>query len=85
MNDEKPTPKQRRTDWPLLVILALVVYVLSSGPVIALAFWLREATDWNGFYAVMWLYYPLLCWGNDNPLMRYIGWWFYLLGTKGPG
>jgi hypothetical protein len=31
-----------------------------SGPVLATAFWLRELTDWVGFYAAMWLYYPLI-------------------------
>ena len=53
MSVENPTPTPSRPDWPLLVILALIVYVLSSGQLIALGFWLREATDWNGFYDVV--------------------------------
>ena len=67
------------------LLLAVVGYVPSSGPVLATAFWLREATDWDGFYAVMWAYYPLLVWGSDTPIHAYIEWWVDLFGTVGPG
>jgi hypothetical protein len=73
------------TWWLLLVVSCLVFYLLSSGPVIATAFWLREATNWNGFYSVLYFYYPLLIWGRDNPIEMYIEWWVDLLGTVGPG
>ena len=88
MNEDTFDRRQlhRRTNWPLVVLLALVVYVLSSGPMLALGFWLRESSGWDGFYAVMWLYYPLICWGHSNPLMMYIEWWVVdVFGTVGPG
>jgi len=40
---------------------------------------------WDGFYAVMWLYYPLLVWGHGGLLGQYIEWWVKLFGTFGPG
>ncbi len=72
--------------WLLLGgLLGLVAYVPSSGPVLAAAFWLREATGWGGFYSVMFLYYPLLIWGPDSLIHKYIEWWVELFGTVGPG
>lgn len=73
---------RRRAQWFRVVIIAFLAYVASSGPVIALAFKLRDITDWNGFYATMWLYYPLiwLQW-----IVAYINWWLDLLGTAWPG
>lgn len=70
------------------VILAcgcIVAYVLSSGPVLAAAFWLREATGWDRFYAVLFVYYPLLILGRQSPVAAYIDWWVKLLHTVGPG
>ncbi len=32
-------------------LLGLILYVLSSGPVLGLCFWLREKTHLDGFYA----------------------------------
>jgi hypothetical protein len=58
---------------------------VSSGPVLAAAFWLREVTDRNEFYSVMYFYYPLLALGHDNPTDAYIEWWVKLFGTVGPG
>jgi hypothetical protein len=66
-------------------LICLAGYVPSSGPVLASAFWLREATGWDGFYSVMLLYYPLLIWGHGTPIDAYIEWWVELLGTVGPG
>jgi hypothetical protein len=66
-------------------LIGLVGYVPSSGPVLAVAFWLRESTGWDGFYRVMYLYYPLLVWGHGNLIDSYIEWWVKLLGTVGPG
>lgn len=76
--------RNRRTQAVTALTLAPIVYVLSSGPVIATGFWLREATGWNGFYAVMWAYYPLVR-HHDTPFERYIGWRVDLFGTTGPG
>jgi hypothetical protein len=78
----RPTKIERWLAWPLLVIAA---YVLSIGPVLATAFWLREATEWDGFYGALWLYYPLLAFGRFQPLDAYIEWWVELFGTVGPG
>jgi hypothetical protein len=39
--------------WLLVSLICFAVNFLSSGPVLAIAFWLREATGWNEFYAVM--------------------------------
>jgi hypothetical protein len=52
---------------------------------LATAFWLREATNQDAFYAALWLYYPLLVIGPDTPIDAYIGWWCKLFGTVGPG
>jgi hypothetical protein len=71
----------------LLTALALLVpmYVLSSGPVLASAFWLRDRTGWDGFYAVIWLYLPLLYFQPRGYLHAYIEWWVNRFGTAGPG
>ena len=71
--------------WPLAVAVLLIAYVLSSGPVLAGGCWLREHTHWDGWYAVFWLYYPLLAFGRASPLAAYIEWWFELFDTVGPG
>ncbi|WDI42329.1 hypothetical protein [Bremerella sp. P1] len=72
--------------WTVLVLALPLLYVLSSGPVIGLAFWLRESTGWDGFYLVMWLYYPIIILGHDHPLMYYIEWWVVdVFHTVGPG
>jgi hypothetical protein len=67
------------------LLACLAGYVLSSGPVLAASFWLREATNWDGFYTVMWLYYPLLVFGPDSLTSAYIEFWDNLFGTVGPG
>jgi len=71
--------------WLLGLVAFLLVYVASSGPVLATSFWLREATGWDGWYASMYLYYPLIVWGHDNPIDRYIDFCVRQLGTVGPG
>ncbi len=68
-----------------LGVLSLpIVYALSSGPVLATAFWLREVTGINAFYGVLWLYMPLFmlprAWWDP-----YVSWWVWLFGTVGPG
>ena len=71
--------------WTTVILICVIIYVLSSGPVLALGFWLREVTGWNGFYGVMWIYFPLLAPGHWQPMESYIEWWVNLLGTVGPG
>ncbi len=82
---EKRQTRNRLDRSAALVIGCVTVYLLSSGPVLAAAFWLREATDWDGFYAIMFIYYPLLALGHGNPIDAYIEWWVHLFGTVGPG
>ena len=80
--------REKRGCLPMLlcgVLAAAILYIPSSGPVLATAFWLRERTGWDGFYAAIWLYFPLLIWGHGNPVQHYIEWWVKLLGTVGPG
>ena len=81
----KPKRPVRFTPWLAALVVLPLAYVLSSGPVLALAFWLREATGWDGFYAVGFFYSPLLAMGHDNPVDAYIEWWVELFGTVGPG
>jgi hypothetical protein len=82
----KNTHRRWRLSFPVAAELVPIVYVLSSGPVLAAVFWFRQATRWEGFYAAMWLYYPLLRFdGPDGMISRYIGWWCELFHTVGPG
>ena len=83
--DDAKKHDSRLGRWSVVAIVLGIVYVLSSGPAIATGFWLREATGRDGFYAVMWLYAPLLIFGHDGVLMVYIEWWVKLFGTVGPG
>lgn len=72
--------------WTVVALAVPLMYVLSSGPILGLAFWLRESTGWDGFYLVMWLYYPILILGRENPLDYYIEWWVVdVFHTVGPG
>ena len=72
--------------WLITPVLVVALYVLSNGPVLGVAFRLRESTHSDSFYAVMWLYYPLLIGGHDSPIMRYIEWWVVdVFDTVGPG
>ncbi len=82
---DPPSHRRSALSWTLTIAAAAVLYVLSIGPVLATAFWLREATGWNGFYTVMFVYYPLLAPGRFEPLDAYIEWWVELFGTVGPG
>ncbi len=83
--DDADRRGSRRRRWSLLAPFVVAAYVFSSGPVIAAGFWLRQVTRWEGFYAVMWLYYPLLSFGPNSLPFRYVGWWVELFGTVGPG
>ncbi len=68
----------------VLVLLA-VVYLLSSGPALAVAFKLAEWTGRDEFYYAMWVYLPLLMIGHDTPFDAYISWWCKLFNAVGPG
>ena len=81
---DKPRPRSRARWIVAVLVIVFVLYPLSSGPVLATAFWLREATRIDAFYGVMWVYLPILklprsLWGP------YVGWWVKLFGTVFPG
>lgn len=65
-------------------VLVLLLYALSSGPVLATAFWLGDATGIHAFNKVMWIYAPVLMLPRAlwDP---YISWWVGMVGTVGPG
>lgn len=75
---------RRTSQYSLMLFVCALVYGMSSGPVLATAFWLRDSTGWDGFYAAMWIYYPLLAFGIQ-PIGAYLGWWCWLFGTMPPG
>lgn len=87
----KNSPDARRRKsvlqfWIAAILAIPVVYVLSSGPVIAAAFWARETTGYDAFYAILWLYFPILILGHGNPVDAYIEWWVVdVFHTVGPG
>ena len=83
--DERRKPLSRFT-WVAAACVSMpLFYALSSGPVTACAFWLREATGWDGFYAVLWVYYPLFAWKSEV-FRHYIDWWVVdVFHTVGPG
>lgn len=86
MSGQVSTATSRVARWSLMTAMLMAGYVLSSGPVLAIGFRLREATGWDGFYVVMLLYYPLLAFGRDNPISTYIEWWVVdVFDTVGPG
>ena len=69
-----------------ILLVILVIYVLSSGPMLGLAFLLRESTGWDGWYSAMFLYYPILAMGHDSLAGTYIEWWVVdVFDTVGPG
>lgn len=80
-------PKRRLARYSYAVLVFVVAYVLSSGPVIALGCWLREATGNDWFYAAIYFYYPLwLLLGEHGLFGRYIEWWVVdVFHTVGPG
>lgn len=72
--------------WAAYALGAVFLYLLSSGPIIAAACWLREWTHNDAFYQVFWLYYPLFALGHDNPIVWYIEFWVVdVFDTVGPG
>jgi hypothetical protein len=77
--------RSRLSRWLTAMLAGVLVYLLSSGPVLATAFWLRERTGWDGFYYTMWVYFPLLFFGPSSPFAVYVEWWTNLFGTVGPG
>lgn len=85
MRDEDRERRPSLAFWATVLLLIAVIYVLSSGPVIASGFWLREATGRDEFYVVIFVYYPLLAFGHQNPIGDYIEWWVNLFDTVGPG
>ena len=81
-----PSRDARRCHWAATVVALLAIYVISSGPVLAIGCWLRDATDWDGFYAVFYLYLPILYPLGDVDLFEsYLMWWMKLFDTMPPG
>jgi hypothetical protein len=68
-----------------VLVLLTVVYLLSSGPLLALALKLREWTGRDEFYLAVWGYLPLFLMGHDTPFDAYVSWWCDLFNAVGPG
>ena len=87
MDSESDRPAKRLRAYALNGVVGLALYALSSGPILALAFWLREHTGLDQFYAVMWLYFPLLKFEQVRwTIGKYIEWWVVdVFHTVGPG
>lgn len=79
-------PRRFRTHL-LSVLISVAAYFVSSGPVLGLAFWLREKTGYDQFYAVMWLYYPVIrLYYSVEFVAKYVEWWVVsVFHTVGPG
>lgn len=77
----------RYAKYAALGVLCLAIYLLSSGPVIALGCWLRETTRWDGWYGVFYLYYPVFyCFGRESIFFYYVEFWVVnVFHTVGPG
>lgn len=72
--------------WWTAMFVVPAVYWLSSGPVLGLAFWLRESTGWDGWYGALFLYWPVLGPSPESLMGRYIEWWVVeVFHTVGPG
>jgi hypothetical protein len=82
--DETQNRGSRFGRYSAAILIVGVFYIFSSGPVLAGACWLREATDQDAFYLAFWLYGPLLFF-RCRPLDAYVTWWFWLFDTVGPG
>jgi hypothetical protein len=87
MSGDERRPIRRLFRYVTSALLGVMLYVLSSGPMLGLAFWLRERTGIDQFYAVMWLYYPLF---KFRPVWevveKYVEWWVVdVFRTVGPG
>ncbi len=86
MSSEPQSGCRRVLNAALHGIVAAAMYVLSSGPILGLAFWLREATGVDQFYFALWLYAPLFLFKHDQWVMRYVEWWVVdVFHTVGPG
>jgi hypothetical protein len=83
--EERTGRGSRATAWLVAIGVLLVAYVLSAGPVLAVGCWLRDATDWDGFYAVFLLYLPLRPLADIDFCEAYLIWWMHLFGTMPPG
>jgi hypothetical protein len=85
-HEPEPPRDARRGHWAATIVTVLVIYVISSGPVMAIGCWLRDATDWDGFYAVFYLYLPILYPLGDVDLAEsYLMWWMHQFDTMPPG
>lgn len=70
--------------------IAMLIYLLSTGPVIGLSFWLREYCHDDRFYLTLYIYWPLFMIERESSLGTvldwYVSWWVGdVFGTVGPG
>lgn len=86
-NRRQTRPRARSPHWLTLAAAGAAGYFLGSGPVLAAACWLRDATGWDVFYAVEWMYPVRLMPGAaaGEAWLSYVRWWMELLGTHLPG
>ena len=78
-----PTRRNRFKKWCLILASALAIYILTSGPIIATAFRLRELTGRNGYYDVIYAYVPLMALGGQ-PFQAIIRWWLTMFRVVDP-
>jgi hypothetical protein len=84
--EPEPPRDARRGNWAATTVALLAIYVISSGPILAIGCWLRDVTDWDGFYAVFYLYLPILyAVGDVDFIESYLMWWMKLFDTMPPG
>jgi hypothetical protein len=83
--DERPSGRWSAGHVCSALVLTVVGYLLSSGPVLALAFKLREWTGRDEFYLAIGIYLPLIVGGQRTVFGVYIEWWCRLLSAVGPG
>lgn len=83
--DDNSRRGSRLAAWLVAIAFLIVVYILSAGPVLAAGCWLRDATGWEGFYAVFFLYLPLYPLADVDFFEAYLMWWMKLFDTMPPG
>ncbi len=83
--DERPSGRWSAGHVCTALVLTVFGYVLSSGPVLALAFKLWQWTGVNEFLLARLVYLPLIDSGPGTVFGVYIEWWCRLLKALPPG
>ena len=81
---------RRPGGYPLCLGAGFAAYLLSTGPVLGLAFWSREHFHDDRFYTVLYLYWPRSVFRRGSligdALAWYVSWWVSdVFHTVGPG